>query len=144
LAALGFELRASHLLSSYCLSHSISLANFLPRLASNHNPPASTSRLLGLQSYVTTPDFFFFFWWDCSLNSGFHTCKASTLLLEPHLQSILCWLFWRWGLMNYCLEWPPTVILQIPASQVAGITGVSHWCLASLIILVLGESSCFP
>jgi hypothetical protein len=26
---------------------------------------------------------------------------ASTLPLEPHLQSILLWLFWRWGLENY-------------------------------------------
>jgi hypothetical protein len=23
------------------------------------------------------------------------------VLLEPHLQSILFWLFWRWGLANY-------------------------------------------
>jgi hypothetical protein len=25
------------------------------------------------------------------------TCKASALLLKPHLQSILLWLFWRLG-----------------------------------------------
>jgi hypothetical protein len=35
------------------------------------------------------------------LNSGLHTCKAGALLLEPCLQSILFWLFWRWGLKNY-------------------------------------------
>jgi hypothetical protein len=35
------------------------------------------------------------------LNSGFHICKASILLLEPHLQSVLLWLFRRWGLSNY-------------------------------------------
>jgi hypothetical protein len=29
------------------------------------------------------------------LNSGLHACKAGTLLFEPHLQSILLWLFWR-------------------------------------------------
>jgi hypothetical protein len=40
---------------------------------------------------------FFFLWWDWGLNSGLCTCKAVTLLLEPHLQSILLWLFWRWG-----------------------------------------------
>jgi hypothetical protein len=31
------------------------------------------------------------------LNSGLCTCKAGALLLEPHLQSIFLWLFWRWG-----------------------------------------------
>jgi hypothetical protein len=39
---------------------------------------------------------------------------------------LLC-LFWRWGLVNY-LPW--TSILQISASQVASITGVSHCRLA--------------
>jgi hypothetical protein len=37
---------------------------------------------------------YLFKWW-------LHACKADTLLLEPHLQSILLWLFWRWGLTNY-------------------------------------------
>jgi hypothetical protein len=41
--------------------------------------------------------FFFFFWWDWDLNSRLHFCKAGTLLLGPHLQSILLWLLWRWG-----------------------------------------------
>jgi hypothetical protein len=27
-------------------------------------------------------------------------CKAGILLLEPHLQSILLWLFWKWSLVN--------------------------------------------
>jgi hypothetical protein len=36
------------------------------------------------------------------LNSGLHGCKVDTLLLEPHFQSILLWLFWRWSLLN-CL-----------------------------------------
>jgi hypothetical protein len=27
------------------------------------------------------------------MNSGLHACKAGTLLLEPHLQSVLLWLF---------------------------------------------------
>jgi hypothetical protein len=31
-----------------------------------------------------------------------------------------------------CLGWPWTSVLQISASQVAGITGVSHWHLAEL------------
>jgi hypothetical protein len=32
-----------------------------------------------------------------------HTYKASALPLELHLQSILRWLFFRWGLSNH---WP--------------------------------------
>jgi hypothetical protein len=32
-----------------------------------------------------------------SLNSGLCTCKTGALPLEPHLQSILLWLFWSWG-----------------------------------------------
>jgi hypothetical protein len=37
------------------------------------------------------------------LNSGLHACKAETTL-EPHFQSILLWLFWRWNLEN-SLPW---------------------------------------
>jgi hypothetical protein len=33
-------------------------------------------------------------------------------------------------LQTVCPGWPSTTILLISASQVAGITGVSHWCLA--------------
>jgi hypothetical protein len=36
---------------------------------------------------------FFLEGWDWSLSSGVHTYKAGTRLLEPHLQSILLWLF---------------------------------------------------
>jgi hypothetical protein len=31
----------------------------------------------------------------CVCGTGVWTCKAGTLLLEPHLQSILLQLFWR-------------------------------------------------
>jgi hypothetical protein len=37
-----------------------------------------------------------FFWQDWGLNWGLHTCKAGALPLQPCLQSILLWLFWRW------------------------------------------------
>jgi hypothetical protein len=56
------------------------------------------------------PAFFvlFCFWSNWGLNSALclqsykaNNHKAGTLLLEPHLQSILLWLFWRWGLKNY-------------------------------------------
>jgi hypothetical protein len=35
------------------------------------------------------------------LNSELCAHKAGTLPLEPLFQSILLWLFWRWGLANY-------------------------------------------
>jgi hypothetical protein len=53
-------------------------------------------------TFKTNLAFLFFFWWDCNLNSGLRTCEAGSLLLEPLLQSILLWLFWRWGLKK-CL-----------------------------------------
>jgi hypothetical protein len=36
--------------------------------------------------------FFITFIWGEGVNSGLPTCKAGTLLLESHLQSILLWL----------------------------------------------------
>jgi hypothetical protein len=39
--------------------------------------------------------FFFSFGGTCSLNLGLYACKAGALPPEPHLQSILLWLFWR-------------------------------------------------
>jgi hypothetical protein len=39
--------------------------------------------------------------WDWDLNLGLQACKAGTLPLETHFQSILLWLVWRWGLLNY-------------------------------------------
>jgi hypothetical protein len=54
------------------------------------------------------------------LNSGFWACKVGTLLLEPCLQSILLWLFWRWDLMPR-------------------ITGVSHWHLGGSAIIFAGS-----
>jgi hypothetical protein len=35
------------------------------------------------------------------LNSGLYAYKAGAIQLKPHLQSILLWLFWTWGLANY-------------------------------------------
>jgi hypothetical protein len=58
-------------------------------------------------------------------------CKADALWLEPHLQSIFLWLFWRQGLANYLPGLALNVILLISASQVMRITGMSHQHLAS-------------
>jgi hypothetical protein len=50
----------------------------------------------GLPDQFTTVQLYFFdgtgVW-----NSGVLTCKSGALPLEPHLQSILRWLFGRWG-----------------------------------------------
>jgi hypothetical protein len=46
----------------------------------------------------------------------------NTLLLEPHLQSVLLWLFWEWG--------SPKLFAQAgfepKSSEVVRINGVSH------------------
>jgi hypothetical protein len=39
--------------------------------------------------------------WALNFNQGFLLEKAGPLPLEPYLQFILLWLFWRWGLWNY-------------------------------------------
>jgi hypothetical protein len=83
-----------------------------------------------------TNEIIFFFGWGWFWNSGILcTCKASSLLHDPHLQSILLWLFWRWNLETVCLGWPQTLILPISAFQEASMTGVSHWSLAYKYIL---------
>jgi hypothetical protein len=62
------------------------------------------------------------------LNSGLHTHKAGALLLEPHLQSIFALIIFGDGVSRTIFPgWPLTTILQISASQIAGITGVSSW-----------------
>jgi hypothetical protein len=66
--------------------------------------------------------------------------KAGTPSLQPHLQSILFWLFWRWGLMNYLPRLASnldSLILPISASWVARITGASHWLAMSILLFML-------
>jgi hypothetical protein len=74
-------------------------------------------QLNGLGSFFC---FCFSFWWDWVLNSG-------ALPLDSHFQFILLWLF--------CPGSPQTMILPISASQVASITGTSHWHLAPWSLL---------
>jgi hypothetical protein len=57
---------------------------------------------------------------------GLGACKAGTRPLEPLLQYILVWLFWRWDLRTVFPDWPHAIILPISDSQVARITGISH------------------
>jgi hypothetical protein len=44
-----------------------------------------------IRSIIQAVFFFFFFWWDWVWTQGFIPAR----LLEPCLQSILVWLFWR-------------------------------------------------
>jgi hypothetical protein len=44
--------------------------------------------------------FSFILWWILGLNSGLHICKASALLLESHLQTILLWLVFGDGVLQ--------------------------------------------
>jgi hypothetical protein len=89
--------------------------SFLLKLASNHDP--SNLHLLSGWDYRYEPLYpsflhifcflkfifilFIYFLLKLGLNKGLHACKAGALMLGPHLQSILFWLFWRWGLLNY-------------------------------------------
>jgi hypothetical protein len=71
---------------------------------------------------------YFFGGWDWGLNSGFHTCKVVTLSPGPCLLSIFALVIFEDGVLRTsCLGWLWTLILPISASQVARITGVSHW-----------------
>jgi hypothetical protein len=58
----------------------------------------------------------FFVRGDWGLKLGLHPYKAGTLPLKPYIQSILLWLFWRWGLQTICWGVPWTMILPISAS----------------------------
>jgi hypothetical protein len=77
--------------------------------------------------------FCFAFEWDWGLKSRLCACKPGTLLLEPHFQSILLQLFWRWGLTNYL----PRLALNSDhpdlSLQSSWITGASHWYLACMV-----------
>jgi hypothetical protein len=81
--------------------------------------PGFSHGLLSVCAWVLICSFYLGLGWGSDLNSGLCTCKAAALALEPLLQSILLWLFWRWGLMNYLLgmalnQDPP--YLSLPSS----------------------------
>jgi hypothetical protein len=48
--------------------------------------------------------------------------------------SHLAFFLLRWGSLSLCPGWPGTGIFPISASQVARITGMSHWCLARIYV----------
>jgi hypothetical protein len=59
---------------------------------------------------------FFFFWWNWGLDSGLCTCRVGTLLLDPHLQSVLLWLLEMESQELFAGGWPQISILLISAS----------------------------
>jgi hypothetical protein len=94
--------------------------------------------------------FLSFFLFCCGGRLGFElraSClqRRLRLPLKTHLQSTFTWLFWRWSLINFCLDWPSNWVFWISASQVASIVGVSQggqlscnfWNISHIIIVVL-------
>jgi hypothetical protein len=78
------------------------------------------------QLHCNILSFFFFFFFG-----GTKVCKAGTLLFETHLQSILFWLFWKWGtILQCCCQ---TKIFWISASQRARIADLIQQCLVSAV-----------
>jgi hypothetical protein len=72
------------------------------------------------------------------LNSELHTCKAGTLLLEPHLQSIFSLVILEIGLSGtICPDWSWAVILLISPSQKSGLQvwTTSSWLQFSIFLL---------
>jgi hypothetical protein len=78
----------------------------------------------------------FFFSGTGVWTQGFAFAKQALLPLEPQLQPIFLWLFWRWALANCFPGWPQTMILWMSASQVARIIGISHQHPAIIFILI--------
>jgi hypothetical protein len=67
--------------------------------------------------------FSFFFWWDWGLNLGFTLAKQMLYCLSHISSPFFLWLFYRWGSHEQIAQ----VGLKLQLSQVAKITGVSHW-----------------
>jgi hypothetical protein len=69
---------------------------------------------------------------EWTLISGLCTYKVGTLPLEPHIQSILLQLFWKWSLENYLFGMALNCDLSISSSQVARIISVNYQSPASI------------
>jgi hypothetical protein len=80
--------------NNYYIILNIIIANHKSKTQRNNTSKATVVRYF---SFLLS-----FFWGggDWGLNSGLNICKADTLSLETHLQSILLWLIWRWNLTN--------------------------------------------
>jgi hypothetical protein len=80
-----------------------------------------------LDSWLRSLNFFWQYW---GLNSRLW---KSALLLEPHLQSILLWLFWRWGLPNYF----PRLVLNLNSPDLSFSTTSALLTFYFLLVLVI-------
>jgi hypothetical protein len=69
---------------------------------------------------------------DCSLPTFLPGSWYYRHVSSHPATQLICW---EKALLTFCLDWPQTMILQISASQVAGITGMSH-LLGVIYILV--------
>jgi hypothetical protein len=65
----------------------------------------------------------FFFFVGLGANFGLQACKAGVLPREPHLQTILLYLLWRWSLISY-LPGLAQISILLSAYQTTKITGV--------------------
>jgi hypothetical protein len=75
---------------------------------------------------------FIFFLWYWSLNSGpIPWATPPALFCEVFFQDKVS--------QTICPGWLQTAIFLIYASWVARITGMSHWCLATLVIFKIGS-----
>jgi hypothetical protein len=73
------------------------------------------------------------FWWQDGTFHLFSFLAAlgfelKTCTLSQSTSPFLWWVFWDRVLWTICLGWPQIAILQLSASWVARITGVSHQC----------------
>jgi hypothetical protein len=105
LAALGFELRASHLWSGF---------------ESLHQPQKCLlNTVIDSILWHTNYSFFFFFYWYWGLNLGPHTCEAGALPFEPLRQPFFVRdFFWDSVSRTIYLGWFRTAILLISASWI--------------------------
>jgi hypothetical protein len=107
-AVLWFEFRASHLQGR----HSTTWATLLPHFA---------LVILEIGSHFLPR----LAWTTILL---FHTIHHHWY--DRYIPSHAAFLHWDAGIMNFfCLGWPWTLILQISASKIDRITGISHQCL---------------
>jgi hypothetical protein len=99
-------------------------------------------------SVSSTVFFFFLFCATGAWTQGLMFARQVLYYLSYSTNPFLCWWFFfffsRYGLQTICLGWLRNMILQISASWVARITGVSHpwwlfYCFLNKLLFVKGS-----